>query len=316
MDARADLLTVVALTVAVVAVSSSGPLVVLAAVPALAVAFWRNALAAGLLWPVALVRHRGEIAALGPGGVARSAAAGLALAVHFGTWMSALTLTSVATATALVCTQPVWAGLLAAATGRPLDRRTWLGVAVAVTGAALATGGDVTVSGRAVLGDLLALAGGMAGAVYVTLGQRVRQQVSTTTYTALCYGTCAAALFVAVAATGAPLAGYPPASWVAIGLLTVGPQFLGHSLFNFTLRRLSATVVSVVALLEVPGTAALALLLLGQAPATATLPGMVVLVVGVAVAATGARPEPGEAPEAGRSGPAGRTGASTDPVAP
>src|SRR5690606_25439706 len=72
VDARVNLLTVVALAVAVVAVSSSGPLVVLAAVPALAVAFWRNALSAGLLWPVALVRHRGEIAALGPGGAARS----------------------------------------------------------------------------------------------------------------------------------------------------------------------------------------------------------------------------------------------------
>lgn len=316
MDARANLLTVVALAVAVVAVSSSGPLVVLAAVPALAVAFWRNALAAGLLWPVALVRHRREIGALGAGGVARSAAAGLALAVHFGTWMSALMLTSVATATALVCTQPVWAGLLAAVSGRPLGRRTWLGIAVAVAGAALATGGDVTVSGRAVVGDLLALAGGMAGAVYVTLGQRVRQQVSTTTYTALCYGTCAAALFLAVVTTHAPLGGYPPASWVAIGLLTLGPQFLGHSLFNFTLRRLSATVVSVVALLEVPGAAVLALLLVGQAPAAATLPGMVVLVVGVAVAVTGARPEPGDGAGAGRSGPAGRAGVSSGPVVP
>lgn len=295
MDARANLLTGVALAVAVTAVSSSGPLVVFAAVPALAVAFWRNALAAGLLWPVTAIRHRDELATLGAAGTARSVVAGLALAVHFGTWMSALTLTSVATATALVCTQPVWAGLLAALLGRPLPRRSWLGIAVAVGGAALATGADLTISDRAVLGDLLALAGGIAGAVYVTLGQRVRQHVSTTTYTAVCYGTCAVALLAACLIAGVPLSGYPATSWLAIGLLTAGPQFLGHSLFNVTLRRLSATVVSVIALLEVPGAAMIAFLLVGQVPAAVTVPGMAILVAGVAVAVGGPR----------RQGPAG-----------
>ena len=289
MDARGRLLTVTALAVAVIAVASSGPLVVLAAVSPLAVAFWRNALAAGVLWPVTAVRHRDEVAALGRTGLAYSMLAGVALAVHFGTWMSALTLTSVATATALVCTQPAWAGLIAAARGHRLSRLTWLGIAAAITGAALATGADLTVSTQAVAGDLLALAGGVAGAVYVTLGERVRQQVSTTTYTAVCYGTCAAALLVVVLVAGVPLAGYPAASWLAIIALTIGPQFLGHSLFNFTLRRLSATLVSVIALLEVPGAALLAWWWLAQVPATATVPGMVVLTMGVAVAVFGSR---------------------------
>jgi drug/metabolite transporter (DMT)-like permease len=306
---REDLLTGLALAVAVTAVSSSGPLVVFAAVPPLAVAFWRNALAAGVLWPVTAVRHRDDLAGLGTRGLARSAVAGLALAVHFGTWMSALTLTSVATATALVCTQPAWAGLLAALRGRPLPRLTWLGIAVAVLGAGLATGADLTVSTRAVVGDLLALAGGLAGGVYLTIGEQVRQRTATTTYTAVCYGTCALALLVACLAGGVPLAGYPAVSWLAIVALTAGPQFLGHSLFNVTLRRLSATVVSVVALLEVPGAALLAYLLVEQVPAAVTVPGMAVLVAGVAVAVLGSRP----ARRAGRAPPTPRA-AMTSPT--
>ena len=95
------------------------------------------AVAAGLVWPVTAVRHRADLAGLGARGLARSAVAGLALAVHFGTWMSALALTSVATATALVCTQPAWAGLLAALRGRPLPRLVWLGLALAVAIVAL-----------------------------------------------------------------------------------------------------------------------------------------------------------------------------------
>lgn len=295
MDTRDRLLTAVALAVAVTAVSSSGPLVVFAAVPALAVAFWRNALATGLLWPVVAATRRGEIAALGRAGTGMSGAArmsgvaGLALAVHFGTWLPGLTLTSVATATALVCTQPVWAGLLAAARGHRLARATWAGIALAVAGAAIATGADFTVSLRAVVGDMLALAGGMAGAVYMTIGERVRQQLSTTVYTAVCYGTCALALLLVCLAAGVPLGGYPAVSWLAIVALTAGPQLLGHSLFNVTLRQLSATVVSIVALLEVPGAALIAYLLVGQVPAAATVPGIVILVTGVAVAVLGSR---------------------------
>jgi drug/metabolite transporter (DMT)-like permease len=97
-------------------------------------------------------------------------------------------------------------------------------------------------------------------------------------------------LLVVCLAAGVPLAGYPAAGWLAIVALTAGPQFLGHSLFNFTLRRLPATVVSVVALLEVPGAALLAYLLVAQVPAAVTVPGMAVLVAGVAVAVLGSRP--------------------------
>ncbi len=309
MDARTRLLTVAALTVAVAAASSSGALAVLAAAPLLAVAFWRNALAAGLVWPLVVVRRRAELAAWGRAGRLRAVLAGVALAAHFGTWMPALALTSVATATALVCTQPVWAGLIAAARGHRLSRATWVGIAVAVTGAALATGADLTVSVEAVLGDLLALAGGVAGAVYVTLGEGARRSVSTTTYTAVCYGASAAVLLAAALAAGAPLAGYPVATWLAIAGLTVGPQLLGHSLVNFTLRRVSATLVSVVGLLEVPGSALLAWWWLGQTPAAATVPGMVLLTAGVALAVAGfGRTGAGRAGAggAGASGPVGR----------
>src|ERR1041384_6486362 len=108
--------TMFALLVAVLAVSSSAPLIAFAAAPALAVAFWRNGIAAVLLTPVALISRRAEVRE-----AFRSRAglfcmlAGLTLAAHFATWMPSVQLGSVATATALVATQPVWQGLIAAA---------------------------------------------------------------------------------------------------------------------------------------------------------------------------------------------------------
>jgi drug/metabolite transporter (DMT)-like permease len=281
--------TTLALVVAVSAVSSSAPLIAFAAAPALAIAFWRNALAVGVIGPVALVRprRRAELAALarGPGRRAglSSLLAGVALAVHFGTWVPSAKLTSAATATALVATQPVWQGLIARAQGRRLRPAAWAGIGVAVAGGAIATGADVGISSRAVVGDLLAAAGGVAGAVYIALGERARATTSTTAYTAVCYTVCTVLLGAVCAWWGVPLAGFDARTWLAIAALAAGAQLLGHSLFNYALHRTPATTISVVALLEVPGAAFIAWAWLGQLPRPAALPGLALVVLGVLV---------------------------------
>src|SRR5690606_38745437 len=150
---RFDPLIIGTLAVAVLGVSTSGPLIAYATAPALAIAFWRTALALGVLGPVAATRRRHEVTTLlGRRDAARaSLLAGVALAAHFGTWVPSVTLTAVATATALVATEPVWQGLLARAQGRRLPARVWVGIVLAVAGAIWAAGVDVTVTARAVV---------------------------------------------------------------------------------------------------------------------------------------------------------------------
>jgi drug/metabolite transporter (DMT)-like permease len=282
---RLRFLTIAALTVAVITISASGPMVAYAAAPALAIGFWRNALASGGLLPFALTVKRHEL----KGGLTRtpSVIAGVALAVHFGTWVPSAKLTSVAMSVALVSTTPVWTALIAHFRGIPVPRSTWLGVGVAVLGVALATGADLGTSGRAVAGDALALAGGMAAAVYTTLGERARASVSTTTYTLICYSICSIGLFVVCLLGGVRLTGFDGRTWLVILLMTVGPQLLGHSLINYALDRVSATTVAVLLLLEVPGAALVAWLLLDQLPAAHSLPGLALLLAGVAIVILG-----------------------------
>jgi drug/metabolite transporter (DMT)-like permease len=280
--------TVVALVVAVLAVSSSAPLIAFAAAPALAIAFWRNGLAALALTPVTLGPRRGELAGATRRAVLFGLLAGVALAAHFATWMPSVQLGSVATATALVATQPVWQGLIAAGQGRRPSSAGWLGIGLAVAGAAWATGIDVGVSGRAVLADVLALLGAVAAAVYTALGEQARASLSTTTYTWICYGTCAALLLVVCLVGGVRLAGYDAATWAAILALVAGAQLLGHSMFNYALQHTSATTVSVLILLEVPGAAVLAWVWLGQRPHLDTVPGLLLLLAGVVVVILGA----------------------------
>jgi drug/metabolite transporter (DMT)-like permease len=274
--------------IAVLAVSSSAPLIAYAAAPALAIAFWRNALAVGALVPVTLTRRRVELRGLDRRTVALCALAGLALAVHFATWVPSAKLTTAAASTAMVSTQPVWAALIAVARRVPVATATWVGIAVAVLGVVLATGADLTVSGRAVTGDLLAMVGGAAAAVYTTFGERARTRATTTTYTTICYAVCALLLGAVCLARGVRLHGYDGRTWLAIGALTAGAQLMGHSLVNYALHRVSATTVSVLMLVEVPGAAILAWVWLGQEPAPRSLPGLALLVAGVAVVIIGA----------------------------
>lgn len=283
--------TVGALVLAVAAVSSSAPLVAFAAAPALAIAYWRNMLSIAVLGPLALIRRRSELRALTVGAARREGLycvlSGLALAAHFATWMPSVRLTTVAAAAALVATQPIWQGLIARWQGRRLSLPVWAGIALAVVGATLATGADFGVSGRAFAGDLLAVAGGMFAAVYTALGERARATISTTTYTTICYGVCAAVLLVVCLLGGVRLHGYDPGTWLAILGLVAGAQLLGHSMFNYALHRVSATTVSVLILLEAPGAALIAWAWLGQLPRTLALPGLALLLAGVAVVILG-----------------------------
>jgi drug/metabolite transporter (DMT)-like permease len=275
------------ITVALVAVSTSGPIIAATAAPTLAIAFWRNAMAAGVLMPWTLLRRRAELVGLSHRERLLALLAGALLAAHFATWVPSIGFTSVSSATALVSTQPVWAALLARRAGHDIPVRAWLGIAIAVVGAGMVTGIDVTASGRALLGDLLAVVGGFFAAAYMVAGGAVRRSVSTTTYTTVCYLTTAVVLLVACVIGGQALAGYPAGAWLKLAALTVGAQFLGHSLFNRVLRTTSPTVVSLASLFEVPGASLIAALWLHQHPHAAAVPGLALLLAGIAIVIVG-----------------------------
>ena len=273
------------LVVVVAAVSFSGPLVVAMAVPALAIAFWRNAFGSLAVGGYVAARpaRRAELRTLRTRELRLSGAAGVLLAIHFATWIPSLRLTSVASSVALVCLQPVWVVLIARARGHAVPAAAWVGIAISFGGVLLLTGVDAGRGGDVLLGDLLALLGGMAAAGYVTVGAEVRRTVSTSPYTLLCYGTCAVLLALVCVVAGAPFTGYSAADWSRLVLLTFLAQLLGHTLANVVLRTTSPTIVSLAILFEVPGAIVVAALLVGQLPPASVLPAVVLMLVGVAL---------------------------------
>ncbi|WP_237493405.1 DMT family transporter [Modestobacter sp. L9-4] len=280
------------MAVAVVGVSFSGPLTALVATSFLAIAFWRNAAGAALLLPVLLLRERSTLTGLRARQLTSSVVAGLFLAAHFAAWLPSLSMTTVAASTALVTTTPIWTALAARFSGVHLPAAVWWGLGLAVFGAALIAGVDVTVSWRALAGDGLALLGAICAGGYMLAGARARQRLSTSAYAVVCYSTCAVALAVAAVVADVPLTGFSARDWWLIAAITFCAQLLGHTLLNLVLSTVGPTVVGLAILLEVPGALLVALVLLDQVPPLLAVPGMVAVVIGVALVVRAGRPSP------------------------
>ena len=279
------------MAVAVTGVSLSGPLTALVTAPVLALAFWRNAAGAALLLPVLLTRDRRELVGLRWRDLRSSVVAGLFLAGHFAAWLPSLYMTSIGASIALVTTTPIWTAIAARIAGVRFPAQVWWGLVLAVGGAALIAGVDVTVSLEALAGDGLALLGAIFAGGYVLAGARARVRLSTSAYTVVAYTTCAAVLAVAALVHGSPLAGFSARNWLLILAITICAQILGHTLLNLVLSSVGPTVVSLAVLLEVPGALLVALVLLGQLPPLLALPGMAAVVAGVALVVRASRPQ-------------------------
>lgn len=251
---------------------------------ALAIAFWRTALGALALSPAAWWSMRVS------GGPSRRdhralAGAGLALAGHLVLFQGALALTSVATAVTLTTMSPLFVAvgswwLL----GERAERRSLVGVALTIAGAlvigvASARGDDP--GGTMLLGDLMALAAAVGGAAYLLAGRRSRRHLSTSTYAAIVYAWAAVLLLAVALVTDTALTGFDPRSWLAIAGIVIGPQLLGHTVFNLLLSTLSATAVSTAILAEPVGAAVLAWLLLDEVPTAWFALGAPLVLIGV-----------------------------------
>lgn len=266
--------------------------------PSISIAAGRMLLASLILLPVVLLRGRAELRAIGRRDVLLGVAAGLFLAAHFAAWITSLAYTSVASSAALVCTNPLWVGLASWLLLRErLAPATLLGIALTLGGSVVISISDSggAAGPNALLGNGLALLGAMAGSGYFLLGRDLRRRISILTYIFLAYSTAALALLALALAVGpgdtallaatAPIGELAIPGWALLLGLALGPQLLGHTAYNWSLRYLSATFVAVAMLGEPIGSALLALWLLGEGFQPLQLAGFVLLLVGIATAA-------------------------------
>ncbi|MEY3202759.1 MAG: hypothetical protein RLZZ629_41 [Actinomycetota bacterium] len=267
------------LILGVLGIGSSGPIIAKAIMPIPTMIFWRNLVGALIMIPFAFARGEWKTKAQ-LNAIRWSILAGTLLATHFICFFWAMKLTSVATGVALTATQPIFAALFIKLAGGHIPKKSIGGMVIAFLSVVAITGIDLNISLRAFQGDLLAVFGGAVGAGYMIIGANAQKIISTSTFTTVCYSTCAILIFPVVLLTDSDLTGYSGTQWLLLAGLIIGAQFLGHTLFNFTLKRVSPAVVSLVVFFEVPVSALLAFAWLGQQPPAGTIPGIIGLLFG------------------------------------
>ena len=273
------------LLVAVAGMSWGGPLVRLATAPALAVAAWRLIFSTLIILLVLVVRRELGVLRLERGEWVLALAAGVMLAAHFWSWIGSLAYTSVASSVVLVNTQPIFVGLLSAVFLHERPRRIqWLGILVAVAGAAVIGWGDFGRGPAPLLGDLMSVAGAVFVACYYVIGRRLRPRMRLWTYTGVVYGIAALVLTVAVLLSpGIPLARYPAGDWLVFLALAAVPMMIGHTGVNYALRFVPAHVANVALLGEPIGATIIAWLLpaIHERPPAQTLAGGALILAGI-----------------------------------
>lgn len=257
------------LTVAVLAISWGAPLARITLAAPLAVAMWRLTIAAALLTPWVLSRNLSL-----PTGLGKGAWAGAFLGLHFGLWIPSLFLTSVSASVVLVTTQPLWVLILQ---GRVLGQkptpRNLASFALAFTGVVLIAWGDVQVSLRALLGDLMALGGAVCMAAYLLVGTKLRSRLPLDAYLWMVNGIGAGVLWVLVLALGFSPWPEDRGSWWALVGMAAGPTLVGHTLINWALAHLPTYQVNLTVLLEPVLASFWVWLLLGEVPPNHVFPG-------------------------------------------
>ncbi len=272
-----------ALTLAVVAISFAAIFFRLAApTPPIVAAGTRLAVAALLLSPLVFrARRAGRL----PNTVLRSAVlAGVAYAVHFGTWVTSLSMTSVAASVTLVTATPVILALVGIVSRRDApERRHLLALALAAAGLLLVGGSDLA-DPAALRGDALALVGAAAMAAYMLLARRHGDSLDSWAYSGVATFVGAVILLGAASVSGTAIAfpGWKPFGFVVLAALL--PQLVGHGLLTWTLRHARPTKVGIATLTEPVGATLLAWAFLAERAAALTLVGCAVTLIGVALA--------------------------------
>ena len=283
------------LALALLAISTSGPLVRASTSDPLAIAVYRLgfslivvalALAATGSWrELRRITRRELLIALG---------AGTMLALHFWSWNASIHLTTVAASVVLVNMHPPLVAILSIywlrETPRPMQ---WLGIAIAMVGAAVVAAGDAGAfshaagHSRALVGDGLALLGAATVAIYFVAGRRLRANFSLWPYVAVVYGAAFVVLVAIAGARGVPLGGYPPRELLIFAALAAGPMLIGHTGMNYALRYAPAYIVNLTVLGEPIGATVLAVLIpsIHELPTPVTIIGGSLTLAGIGIAA-------------------------------
>ena len=279
-----------ALIIAVSAATFAAPFIklsIVAGVSAPMIAAARLLLAALILTPIVWTQHREELRNLSHRDVILGLSAGLWVAIHFILMITALEYTSVMLNQVLLNTGPIWTALAEMLVDKVrLSKTVWIGLLITFSGGVFIamTSGDTSLGTNPMLGNILAILGAMAGAIYMLYSRNVRGKISLVPYNWMAFSSGG---FIAIAyalISGKSQVNHSNEAYLWLILLTIVPQLVGHTGFNYALRHIPATFVSLSAQVLTVTAAIAAFLIFKEVPTVTEIIGSIIIVIGVVIA--------------------------------
>lgn len=269
------------LIVSIAAVSTASILIRMSTAPPMAIAAYRMIISTLILAPLLILPGDPRSRKLDRRTITKLVGVGLFLALHFATWITSLSLTSVTSSVIFVHLDPIFVAILSHFILRErISGGAILGIMMAISGAAIIAIGDVGLGETNLLGDLLALIGALMLGLYILSGRRLRQSLDLLTYVVPVYATAATILTAGCLIMGVPFT-YPPREYLIFTAIAIVPMIFGHTLYNWALRYLKASTVSTSLLGEPVGASILAFLILGEKPTPIMLIGAIITLIGI-----------------------------------
>ena len=279
----------VALFTAIVAVSFASIFILACDAPPLTIALYRLLFTTLLILPFVLINKkiRDELLKIPRPTLVIMILIGVVLAAHFALWITSLTKTSVASSVILVTAHPIIVGPISYYfLKEKLSSINAIGITVSVGGVIILVLGNYGFSSFALdtlEGNMLAMLGGVAAGFYILGGRKIRKTVSILSYVFVVYCVGTVTLFVICLMFNAPVYNLSLKDYQIILLMAVVSGIFGHTLYNWSLEYIRASVASVVLLGEPIGSSLLAYALpwIHQEPSIYTIIGGGIILLGI-----------------------------------
>lgn len=250
--------------------------------PSVILVFYRMLFAVLLLLPVVLTKCKDELKNLNRQDVLRCACSGMFLGMHFTLYFQSLKFTSIAAAVVLVNMEVFFVALVMMFVWREkIPFKGLIGIIVAFLGTVIIAMADMGGGTNVVLGDIFAFIGSLCVAIYTMIGKKCRERLSTSVYTCFVYGFAALTVAVAAVATGISFVGHDPMNLAYAFGMTIFCTFLGHSVYSWGLKYLSASYITTIKLLEPLFAAVLGFFFFGEIPGVLVIVGGCVIIGGI-----------------------------------
>ncbi len=255
----------------------------------LSIAFYRLFFTALLIMPFVLFhsKTRQEIISIPRPTFLIMIAIGIILAAHFALWITSLKFTSVASSVILVTAHPILVGPISHYFLKErLSIVNTTGIIISVSGVTILVTGNFGLGSftlDSLEGNILAILGGAAAGLYILGGRKIRKTVSVGSYAFIVYSIGTIVLLAICLFYNVPLNNLSLDAYIIIFLMAIVAGIFGHTLYNWSLKHIRASVASVVLLGEPLGSTLLAFALpwIQQTPSYYTIIGGAIILSGI-----------------------------------